>query len=74
MPKTRRPHSVRKRFAEALREARTNSGLTQEQLGLRIGVARSTVERWETGVTYPIPINLRDLAEALNVEIDVLYG
>lgn len=41
-------------FAAAVREARTRSGLTQDQTAERSGVSRSTLIRWESGeITEP---------------------
>lgn len=47
-----------------LKELRKEQGMTQEQLAERIGVARRTVSRWETGSNLPdldILIELSDL-------------
>lgn len=34
-----------------LREIRKASGLTQRQMGSKLGVGRFTVSRWETGIS-----------------------
>ena len=34
-------------------ELRKKSGLTQEELAEKIGVARQTISKWELGETYP---------------------
>ena len=49
-----------------LQELRKEKGLTQEQLAEKLGVARRTVSRWETGSNLPdmdILIELSDLYE-----------
>jgi len=41
----------------ALRMLRTRLGLTQEELGKRLGVRKNTVWRWETGMRHiPEPV------------------
>ena len=43
--------------AAALRTIRTRLGLTQEELGKRLGVRKNTVWRWETGMRHiPEPV------------------
>ena len=37
------------KIGEFLQELRKDKGLTQEQLAEKVGVARRTVSRWETG-------------------------
>ena len=37
------------KIGEFLQELRKEKGLTQEQLAEKVGVARRTVSRWETG-------------------------
>jgi len=40
-----------------LRTIRTKLGLTQEELGQRLGVRKNTVWRWETGMRHiPEPV------------------
>lgn len=38
---------------EALREARNNAGKSQEYMALELGIARKTVQNWESGVSEP---------------------
>jgi DNA-binding transcriptional regulator YiaG len=42
---------------------RKDLGLTQQQLADRIGAARESVARWETGVHPPRGANLKALSE-----------
>ncbi len=38
-------------FAQNLMRMRKEKGLSQEELGEKIGVTRQTVSKWETGVS-----------------------
>lgn len=38
-------------LGEKLKEARKQAGLSQEQLSEKLGVSRSAVAKWETGVS-----------------------
>lgn len=54
------------RTGSFLKELRKEKGLTQEELAGKVGVARRTVSRWETGSNMPdldILIELSDLYE-----------
>ncbi len=53
-------------------ELRKEHGLTQEQLGEKIGVTNKTVSRWETGVYLPPADMLLVLSEIFNVSINEL--
>ncbi len=41
-------------FAEKLREARKNAGLTQEQLAEKLLVSRQAITKWESEKGCPI--------------------
>ncbi len=53
---------------------RKAKGYTQEQLGEMLGVSNQAVSKWETGVSYPDVMLLPNLAEALGVTLNDLYG
>ena len=55
-----------------LREWRRRRGLTQAELGARVGLARYTISRLETGVEEPRPGTIRRLAAALDCRTDQL--
>jgi len=61
-------------FAERLKELRTETGLTQEQLGERIGVQRMTIIRWEGGSNPPSDENLLLLAQLFKTSTLYLRG
>jgi transcriptional regulator with XRE-family HTH domain len=64
------PRRPRRTF---LAEWRENRGLTQQQLGDRLGVTDVTVSRWETGRSLLNTNVLAALAEALDMEPQDLY-
>ena len=48
---------------------RANSGLSQRELGEKIGAVQSTVCSWESGQKTPSPRKLRALSEYFNVDL-----
>lgn len=64
-----------KKIGEFLAELRKEQGLTQEQLGEKIGVTNKTISRWETGVYLPPADILLQLSEIYSVSInEILSG
>jgi transcriptional regulator with XRE-family HTH domain len=58
-----------------LTELRKEQGLTQEQLGEKIGVTNKTISRWETGVYLPPADALLALSKVYSVSInEILAG
>lgn len=60
-------------LSENIARYRKNLGLTQEELGKRVGVSTQAVSKWECG-GMPDPGLLPALADALGVTIDTLFG
>ena len=56
-----------------IKERRDALGLTQRELGMRMGVDCSTVTKWETGVALPKARQIPLLAEVLGVPIGDLF-
>ena len=56
------------RLGEAIKKARLEQNLTQEQLGERIGVKRAQISRLEKGYSITIP-TMRRVFKALGVKI-----
>lgn len=44
-----------------IRSARIACGMTQDELGLRLGVSKATVSKWETGRAEPQPAEAVEL-------------
>lgn len=51
---------------------RKNKGLTQAELGERLGVSFQAVSKWERGETLPDTAILLDLAEILETSVDYI--
>lgn len=54
-----------------LREA---AGLSQSELGRRLGVSYAAVQQWESGASRPRPQRIKELAQVLGVSQAVLLG
>ena len=73
MPSMKRETTI-KNFGEKLTALRRAAGLTQKQLGEKIGVSNRVIHYYETETNYP-PAHLIDsLAKALKVSTDDLLG
>jgi transcriptional regulator with XRE-family HTH domain len=55
---------------DLIREARLRSGLTQAELGRRLGKPQSTIARWESGAVRPSFETLREAIRACGLELD----
>ncbi|MBS6511395.1 MAG: helix-turn-helix transcriptional regulator [Clostridiales bacterium] len=61
-------------FAEKLREARKNAGLTQEQLAEKLLVSRQAITKWESEKGLPDIENLKRLSQIFGISIDDLLS
>lgn len=60
------------KFCEKLLALRKQSGLSQEELGLELGVSRQTVSKWEAGQSYPDFHRLVLLSDYFGLSLDEL--
>lgn len=64
-----------KKVGEQIAVLRKVKGLTQSELGKRIGVSFQAVSKWERGETLPDVTLLPDLAKILETTVDfILLG
>lgn len=61
-------------ISQNIQAARKALGLTQEDLANRLGVARQTVAKWESGESLPDLENAYALAKLLGVSVDDLIA
>lgn len=63
------------KIAEQIYALRKAKGLTQNELGERVGVSFQAVSKWERGETLPDITVLPDLARVLETSVDnILSG
>ncbi len=62
------------KFGENIRHYRTKAGLTQEQLGEKVGVSSQAVSKWESDASLPDTSLLPEIARALSTTIDALFS
>jgi len=60
-------------FGNYICELREKKGLSQSQLGKKLGVTNKAVSRWENGGAYPSTELMLPLAKELGVAIEDLY-
>ena len=59
-------------IGEKIKNARTENGLTQEELASKMMVSRQAITKWEADKGIPDVSNLKLLAQLLNVSVDYL--
>jgi len=59
-------------FGDRLRRLRTAAGMTQEQLGFRVGVTKATISAWENNHDVPSHKALRLLLNEMEWSLDNL--
>lgn len=60
-------------FRISLAAARVNAGLTQAELGERLGIAKTTVINWENGKSEPSMSQLRSISNLSNIPMDYIF-
>ncbi|MBU3884344.1 XRE family transcriptional regulator [Lactococcus lactis] len=61
-------------FAENIKQFRKAKSMSMEELGKRLGKAKSTISAWENGKRTPKINELKSISEALGVTISQLLG
>lgn len=61
-------------LGKRIRELRTKNGLTQAELGKRVGVIKQTISSWENDISNPSNEALAELAQLFGVTTDYLLG
>lgn len=62
------------RFAQTIREARKEKGMTQKELASRLHVTDKAVSKWERALSFPDVELIGPLAEALELPLADLLG
>jgi len=66
--------TLRTGFGKRLATARETAGLTQTQLGEKLGLSQRAIAHWERGTTALRPDQLETLAKVLSVSVDALVS
>lgn len=61
-------------FNKELQRLRKEKGLSQEELGEKLGVSRQTISKWEGNSAYPDMLNLMAICEFFGVTADSLIN
>ena len=61
-------------LGENIARQRRQSGLTQNELGSRLGVSPQAVSKWERNVACPDVMLLPRLAAVLGITLDALFS
>lgn len=59
-------------IGKQLKDARIESGYTQEQVAEQLDVSRQTISSWENGRTFPDIVSVVSLSDIYDVSLDVL--
>lgn len=61
-------------FSKRIKEIRMREGLTQRELGQRLGLAQQSIASWEMGRSYPDALMLAEISTKFQVSTDYLLG
>ena len=61
-------------LGKRIAELRKRKGMTQEQLGEKVGVSAQAVSKWENDLSYPDITLLPVLSDLLGASVDELMG
>jgi transcriptional regulator with XRE-family HTH domain len=58
----------------AIRQIRESAGITQAELGRRMGVTQAAVARWESGRRLANVNTLQRVADALELNLSIIFS
>ncbi len=61
-------------FHKELQRLRKTAGMSQEELGEKLGVSRQTISKWEGAQAYPDMLNLLAISKHFGVTVDELIS
>ena len=61
-------------LCESIVKFRTGLGMTQSELGRRLGVTRAAVNSWEMGLSIPQLKNIVEMSKIFNTTVDGLLN
>ncbi|WP_020599874.1 helix-turn-helix domain-containing protein [Spirosoma panaciterrae] len=64
---------IKQKIGQQIREARKAKGLTQKELGEKLGVSESTVNQYESGKQNLTVDTITKIAEALGVKFSAQF-
>lgn len=62
------------KIGEFIQQSRKAKGLTQKDLGDRIGVSDKTISKWENGNSVPDTSILNELCASLDINVNELFS
>ncbi|GAB2555892.1 helix-turn-helix domain-containing protein [Spirosoma areae] len=65
--------AIREQMGQLIRQRRTQKGLSQEQLGRKLGIGRTTVCRYEAGDQNFTVDTIQKIADALKVKLTIVF-
>ena len=64
---------AKQKAGRLIRDARIRAGLTQQELGIKLGVGRATVNGYETGRQNLTVDTLEKVTKALGIELKIEF-
>lgn len=61
-------------LCERIAELRNNLGITQAELGKKLGLTRSAINSWEMGLSIPQLKHVIEMAEIFNTTVDSMIN
>lgn len=65
---------IQMNFHKTLQRLRKEKGLSQEELGEKLGVSRQTISKWEGASAYPDMLNLLTISRFFEISVDELIS
>lgn len=61
-------------IGDQIRSLREKAGISQSELARKLGVTRSSVNAWESGLSAPTAVYLIELSKLFHVSVDFILG